>query len=190
MIERIRDRVGLDRLGRAIPLSPNLITLLSLAVALLGIPLVWSLSIPPLAFIVTSGLLDVLDGAVARARGTSSPAGAYLDSLLDRLTDAVFLLYFWPAVGDKLVILIALIGTFLVSYARCRGESLGAHARGVGFMERGERVAYLAAASLLPGLTELSMALYAALVSSAAAYRGATLFLQLRAYKRGPAGDR
>lgn len=188
MIERIRGRVDLDRLGRAVPVHPNAITLASLAVALSGVPMVWLLSAPPIAFILASSVLDVLDGAVARSRGLVSPAGAFLDSVLDRASDAAFLLYFWPAVADKLAIFAALVGTFMVSYARCRGESLGARARGVGFMERGERVAYLAAASLLPGVAGPAISIYALLVNAAAIYRAALLFLQLRTYKRSPEG--
>lgn len=181
--ERLRSIVNLDKIGRFIPLSPNTITLMSAAVAWIGVPLIWLYGLPPIVFIAMSGILDGLDGAVARARGLTSKKGAFLDSFLDRYSDAAYLLYFWTYV-DPLVMYTGLMGTFLISYARCRAESLGATARGVGFMERGERVAYLTVAAILervyPAVMPQVLALYAVLVNAAALHRGFLIFRRLK----------
>jgi phosphatidylglycerophosphate synthase len=77
------------------------------------------------ALLLLSGITDAFDGLVARARGVVSTYGAFLDSTLDRFTEvAVFaglaVRYHepWPA----FVIVAALGGSLLVSYARARGE--------------------------------------------------------------------
>ncbi|MFN3803638.1 MAG: CDP-alcohol phosphatidyltransferase family protein [Pyrobaculum sp.] len=168
VIERIRKVIKIEI--SFIPVSPNVLTLSSLLVALIGVPLVWQAGLPPWLFILTSGLLDVIDGAVARGRRLTSKAGAFLDSTLDRYSDAVYLLYFWPRV-DPLAIYVALIGTFMISYARCRGEALGVEVKGRGFMERGERVLYLFVASFFENLIYILINIYTVLVVMGATYR-------------------
>ncbi|MGC9170243.1 MAG: CDP-alcohol phosphatidyltransferase family protein [Thermoproteus sp.] len=173
MIEKLRKYVNLDRIGAYIPISADAVTALSLVVALLGVFLTWD-GWPPWPFIAAVGALDVVDGAVARARGTAGRPGALLDSTLDRYTDALILLYFYPS-APHLLVYVSLVGTFLISYVRARAESLGLSMRGVGFMERAERILYLLAASLVGSLAREALVpalyLYAALVNAAAAYR-------------------
>ncbi|MCB2175936.1 MAG: CDP-alcohol phosphatidyltransferase family protein [Actinomycetales bacterium] len=92
---------------------------------------------------------DALDGAVARKAGTSGPWGAFLDSTLDRLTDAAIFIglafYFQQQVAGRLgtygeiAALSCLALGFVVSYARARAGSLGFDAN-VGIAERGERM--------------------------------------------------
>ncbi|MEM0468132.1 MAG: CDP-alcohol phosphatidyltransferase family protein [Pyrobaculum sp.] len=183
VLERLRAIVDIDRVGRFVPLHPNIITILSAAVAWGGVPSVWLYGVPPLIFIIVSSVLDGIDGAVARARGLATKKGAFLDSFLDRLSDAAYLLYFWHH-AESLVIYTALIGTFSISYVRCRAESLGIEARGVGFMERGERVLYLIAAAVLeciyPNILPQVLLLYTVLVNVAAIHRGILLFRRLK----------
>ena len=91
-----------------------------------------------------AGALDILDGAVARASGQVSPFGAFLDSVLDRYSDLLVLaglVFLFARLGRLEVVvavLLALIGTVMVSYTRARAESVGVECR-VGLMERGER---------------------------------------------------
>src|SRR5436309_9498320 len=75
---------------------------------------------------------DLLDGAVARARGTSGPWGAFLDSTLDRIGDgAVFgaLALWYAGRGDDLVLcavaIYDLVAGAVTPYAKARAESLG-----------------------------------------------------------------
>jgi CDP-diacylglycerol--glycerol-3-phosphate 3-phosphatidyltransferase len=89
---------------------------------------------------------DMLDGAVARVRGTSGPWGAFLDSTLDRIGDgAIFgaLALWYAGRGDDLVLcavaLYDLVSGSVTSYAKARAESLGMTCN-VGIAERGERL--------------------------------------------------
>ncbi|GAB3450831.1 CDP-alcohol phosphatidyltransferase family protein [Streptomonospora sediminis] len=103
-------------------------------------------------------LLDMLDGAVARASGRTSKWGAFLDSTLDRLSDAAILsgltVWFFGA-GDDLILgcvtLFCLVSGFGVSYIKARSEALGANCD-VGVAERSERLVVILVAVGLGGL--------------------------------------
>jgi CDP-diacylglycerol--glycerol-3-phosphate 3-phosphatidyltransferase/CDP-diacylglycerol--inositol 3-phosphatidyltransferase len=89
---------------------------------------------------------DLLDGHMARASGSSSPWGAFLDSTLDRIGDACVFggLVVWFAGGgdDRVLMSVALyclVMGSVTSYARARAESLGMHAKG-GIAERADRL--------------------------------------------------
>src|SRR3954469_2336462 len=89
---------------------------------------------------------DLLDGAVARVRGTSGPWGAFLDSTLDRVGDgAIFgsLALWYAGDGDSItlcaVALYVLLAGVVTSYAKARAESLGMTCN-VGIAERSERL--------------------------------------------------
>jgi CDP-diacylglycerol--glycerol-3-phosphate 3-phosphatidyltransferase len=101
---------------------------------------------------------DTLDGTMARMAGRSGPWGAFLDSTLDRIGDAAvfcgLVLWFLGAGDDALLgwlALAALVGGFLVSYARARAESLGVQATG-GVLERAERLIIVLVGAGLDGL--------------------------------------
>ncbi|CCC80843.1 CDP-alcohol phosphatidyltransferase family protein [Thermoproteus tenax] len=182
MIERLRKYVKLEGIGRRVPLSADVVTMLSLGVALAGVYLTWK-GAPGWIFIAAVGILDAIDGAVARAKGTAGRRGALLDSSLDRYADAAILLYFaqWAPLW---VLYAALVGTFLISYVRARAESLGLAMRGIGLMERGERIIYLFAASLLGWLTPSIIApalyVYTIVVNAAAVYRLVAAYRMLK----------
>jgi CDP-diacylglycerol--glycerol-3-phosphate 3-phosphatidyltransferase len=101
---------------------------------------------------------DMLDGAVARARGTSGPWGAFLDSTLDRVGDgAIFgaLALWYAGRGDDLtlcaVAIYDLVAGAVTSYAKARAESLGMTCN-VGIAERGERLVGILVLTGLSGL--------------------------------------
>jgi CDP-diacylglycerol--glycerol-3-phosphate 3-phosphatidyltransferase len=101
---------------------------------------------------------DMLDGAVARVRGTSGPWGAFLDSTLDRVGDGAVLgaLALWYAGrGDDLVLcavaIYDLVAGAVTSYAKARAESLGMTCN-VGIAERGERLVTILVLTGLSGL--------------------------------------
>ncbi|WP_067965547.1 phosphatidylinositol phosphate synthase [Nocardiopsis trehalosi] len=103
-------------------------------------------------------LFDMLDGAVARASGTATRWGAFLDSTLDRLSDAAvfsgLLLWFMNGGHDPVlagVTLFCLVGGFGVSYIKARAEGLGANCD-VGIAERSERTIIVLVAVGLGGL--------------------------------------
>ena len=96
--------------------------------------------------ILAGGAADVLDGRIARALGIASRRGAFLDSTLDRFAEfgAFVGLALWfreDALALALVV-IALGGSLLVSYARARGESVGIVCK-VGILQRAERLLLL-----------------------------------------------
>ncbi len=99
-----------------------------------------------------SGVCDILDGRIARARAITSRYGAFIDSLLDRFIELFFFLGFafyaratpHGAVAGTL----AVGASVLVSYARAMGESLGVECTG-GLMQRGERLALLSLGCLV-----------------------------------------
>ncbi|KIH97404.1 CDP-alcohol phosphatidyltransferase [Streptomonospora alba] len=103
-------------------------------------------------------LLDMLDGAVARASDSTTRWGAFLDSTLDRLSDAAILsslvLWFFGGGGDPVlgcVSLFCLVSGFGISYIKARAEGLGANCD-VGIAERSERLVILLVAVGLGGL--------------------------------------
>jgi CDP-diacylglycerol--glycerol-3-phosphate 3-phosphatidyltransferase len=103
-------------------------------------------------------MLDILDGAVARARGTGSRFGALLDSSADRVADAaVFgsLLWWFAGPGNSrglvLACLLCLVLGALTSYVKARAEGLGMTAD-VGVAERAERLIIALAGTGLDGL--------------------------------------
>jgi len=176
VVERLRPRVSsfVDSVARRIPVNPNAITLTSLIVALVLVPLslYWG---PAYALaIALCGLLDVVDGAVARVRGVAGPGGAFLDSVVDRVVDAVLTLPLtW--IAEPVVAYVTAVASLLISYVRARAEGLCVGMRGVGFLERGERMVALFLVSVLwllvPSAARIAAIIYAAALVVAASHR-------------------
>ncbi len=101
--------------------------------------------------ILFSGLMDALDGALARMTGEASSIGSYIDSFLDRVSDTAIIIYLYLGglTSDALLIMLLLSVSILISYTRAKAESLGVAMSGVGIIERGERVGLVILASLL-----------------------------------------
>jgi archaetidylinositol phosphate synthase len=100
-------------------------------------------------FLALSGLMDMLDGPVARATGKASPLGAFLDSFLDRVSDALLIVSLVNFGLDWWLVTSLLVASLLTSYSRARAESLGVSLEGVGLVERSERMILLAATAVL-----------------------------------------
>ncbi len=103
---------------------------------------------------VIGSILDLLDGALARAGGKTTPFGAFVDSTTDRISEA-FMLGAIALVltrdGNELGVgltVAAIAGSFLVSYARARAEALGLRGD-VGIGSRAERVVVITAGLVL-----------------------------------------
>ncbi|MGH9111909.1 MAG: CDP-alcohol phosphatidyltransferase family protein [Acidimicrobiales bacterium] len=98
-----------------------------------------------LLLLVLTAVPDVLDGAVAKASGTASPRGAFFDSVIDRVSDALLLggvaWYLASTQPGRVAVLplAVLAASMLISYERAKAEALGFDARG-GLMERAERL--------------------------------------------------
>jgi len=137
----------------AFHISPLLVSLFGLALAVWGGVVAARGSLRAAGiFLLLAGLCDVLDGDVARRLGKSSRFGAFIDSMLDRVSEFVLfggiLLYVVrrPAgfeLYEPVVIMLALMGSVMTSYARARAEGVGIECK-VGVMERPERIALMA----------------------------------------------
>lgn len=137
---------------------PDTITYLSLFVAILawlllmilGMPLVYGI------LVFTVGFLDGVDGAVARGGGTASNKGAFTDSFVDKVSEAVILLAIGVAYSDEYFLGLSvplwsgvcLSGWLLTSYARSRAEVLGAKDLDIGLGGRSERLLILSVFSV------------------------------------------
>lgn len=129
-------------------ISPNAVTLAGLLVVLAGCVAVgcgyFGLAGP---LVLIGSLSDMLDGAVARHLGRSSEAGEFVDAMTDRLADVALLaglcVYYHGRPAALLLVLSALTGCVLVSYARAKAESLRVYDVPSSAMRRAERTVYL-----------------------------------------------
>jgi CDP-diacylglycerol---glycerol-3-phosphate 3-phosphatidyltransferase len=164
----VRIRKGWDRLMRPVGgslarlgVTPDAVTYLGLLMQVgVAVLIIQGRLLVAGLIAIAAGLSDVVDGAVAKARGRTSKFGAFLDSTTDRLSDALFLVPIaWlygvepdiPAHDQPwvaAVALAALVLGYLVSYSKARAESLGYDCN-VGIMERAERLMLLIAALIL-----------------------------------------
>lgn len=107
--------------------------------------------------IMIFALADLLDGTMARMRGTQGPWGNFLDASLDRVADgAIFgsVAYWGASVGNLWLVsgsLVALVAGQVTSYSKARAEAVGATAN-VGVVERAERIIVILAALLVTGI--------------------------------------
>ena len=105
-------------------------------------------------FIIFASLFDALDGAVARVSNRVSRFGAFLDSNLDRFSEALMyfgLLFYYIHHGtttNTILVYAAIIGSLMVSYARARAEGIGVECK-EGLLSRFERLAILVIALVL-----------------------------------------
>jgi phosphatidylglycerophosphate synthase len=103
-----------------------------------------------------SGVMDTLDGRLARARNEASDAGAALDSILDRYIDSLMLVGLGVYYRDGFAVLpvtLALMGSLLVPYVRAKGEAVGIPITS-GLMQRTERMLYLGGSVALSPIFE------------------------------------
>jgi CDP-diacylglycerol--glycerol-3-phosphate 3-phosphatidyltransferase len=142
-------------------LTPNHITCCGLLISMLaGLSFAY---VPFLGGLLTllTGLLDTLDGSLARATGQSKKFGAFLDSVMDRYTEFIIYLGIWfyfyrndARTPYSLLVLLILFGSLMVSYTRARAEGLGERCLG-GAFQRGERIILLGVAGILNPLLNL-----------------------------------
>ncbi len=169
----------LGRFGDRVGLTPNRITVIGFSISILtGVMIYLSQILTPkieffgftcilsentrilfLAFALVclfwSGFFDVFDGAVARYQNSITVFGGFLDSVLDRYSDAIYLFaIIFSGYCELYIGVFALIGSLLVSYTRARGEAGGVDAKhmAVGIAERSERLIIIFGAIFFHGL--------------------------------------
>jgi len=132
------------RAALALRLSPDALTGIGLALSI-GAGALTALGAYGWAFVALlwGSAADLLDGEVARRTGTSSRAGAFLDSNLDRLSEMGLLagiaVALHPSPAGSACAVAAMAASFMVSYARARGEGLGVSCPSFG-LERPHRL--------------------------------------------------
>jgi CDP-diacylglycerol--glycerol-3-phosphate 3-phosphatidyltransferase len=147
--------------------------------------------------VVLAGICDTLDGQIARQTQKNTRFGSFVDSTLDRYGDMLLLigLAYWFSGGRTFIafqggqaqghaspwtvilILLAIVGAFMVSYTKARAEGLGIECR-LGLMQRPERIVLLIIGSLLgaiptigPLLLKLTLLLMAVFTNLTAMHR-------------------
>jgi CDP-diacylglycerol---glycerol-3-phosphate 3-phosphatidyltransferase len=114
---------------------------------------------------VVGSILDILDGALARAGGKTTPFGSFLDSTTDRVGEGAMLgaiALIFSRHGNEVALastIAAIAGSFLVSYTRAKAEALGLRGD-VGFGSRAERVVVITAGLVLAPWGVLQWAIY------------------------------
>jgi CDP-diacylglycerol--glycerol-3-phosphate 3-phosphatidyltransferase len=114
---------------------------------------------------VVGSILDILDGALARAGGKTTPFGSFLDSTTDRVGEGAMLgaiALIFARHGNEVALgatIAAIAGSFLVSYTRAKAEALGLRGD-VGLGSRAERVVVITAGLVLAPWGVLQWAIY------------------------------
>ncbi|MBA4372092.1 MAG: CDP-alcohol phosphatidyltransferase family protein [Thermodesulfovibrio sp.] len=135
----------LGGVAAGITLNPNVLTIAGFFVTFAAsVVLVFDMRWGGM-LVLLGAFFDILDGVVARVNNKATLYGAFLDSVLDRYSDAfIFLsvslnLYLDNNLPGAALALSILVGALLVSYVRARAEGLGVDCK-VGLMERPERI--------------------------------------------------
>lgn len=140
---------GLDPVARALArlgVLPNQVTVAGAVLSLIAAGLIAGGRLLPAGLVwLAAAVLDLVDGVLARHGNRATSFGAFLDSTLDRVSEGVVL----AAIAYRLaahtqpaaaaLVVLAMLGSVLVSYTRARAEALGAQCK-VGVLTRAERV--------------------------------------------------
>lgn len=151
--------------AKKINVHPNLLTVIGFLITAIA-----AITIPRNLFlggvlIIAGSVFDMLDGIIARVNNRTTKFGAFLDSVLDRYSDAfLFLGFAWYFLENDspeglLLSLGAMIGALLISYARARAEGLGKDCH-VGLMERPERIIFMTLGALTGWIYEAMWILF------------------------------
>ncbi|MDH4028249.1 MAG: CDP-alcohol phosphatidyltransferase family protein [Nitrospirota bacterium] len=143
----------LTSLAKRLNINPNTITVAGFIVTVIAAVVLSQDLFTGGLLIILGGLFDVFDGVVARVNNRASDFGAFLDSVLDRYSDAfLFMGFAWyflengPMTGAWLSSG-TMIGALVISYARARAEGLGRKCH-TGLMERPERIVLMSLGAL------------------------------------------
>jgi CDP-diacylglycerol--glycerol-3-phosphate 3-phosphatidyltransferase len=141
---------------------PHVITFSGLVLSILAFYLLWhGYFFSAGVLIVLAGMCDMLDGRLARETNRISKFGALMDSTIDRYSEVLLFLglaIFFRENYSHIVylIILAITGSFMVSYTRARAEGLGIECK-MGLMQRPERMTYLAIGTLLGGIPKIGI---------------------------------
>ncbi|MHA1293970.1 MAG: CDP-alcohol phosphatidyltransferase family protein [Promethearchaeota archaeon] len=141
---------GMNKIG----ITPNMATFIMFGFSILSfISLIFLNNLLFFAIcIFMCGIMDGIDGAIARLRGDLTSYGGFLDSTMDRLSEFVIFLaliiyckdeVLWDIIDMKLIIFISFFASIMISYTRARAENFFKGDFDIGLMARSERLFYL-----------------------------------------------
>ena len=139
----------LSSIARKINISPNYITITGFIITTFAAVTLTQNLIAGGILILVGGFFDMLDGVIARVNNRATDFGAFLDSVLDRYSDAFLLLgfswYFYrnDSITGLFLSIGTMIGTLIISYVKARAEGLGKNCH-TGLMERPDRILLMA----------------------------------------------
>jgi phosphatidylglycerophosphate synthase len=113
--------------GRLAPyVSANFVSVLSLLAAVgAGVAFWLGLPVTGALLILANGFLDMLDGCIARARGTAGPFGSFVDKIIDKYADLIFLLgMMLGGLAHPVAAIVSMVGIPLATYINAAVESL------------------------------------------------------------------
>lgn len=133
-------------------MNPNTVSLIASIIGIIaGLFFLGGKSATAGMLLLISGILDTLDGTIARLGERASKFGAALDSTLDRYVEMFVFMGIIYHFKDSLMFFwafLAIIGSMMVSYVRARAQSLGIQ-QNIGYMQRFERFMILCAGAIL-----------------------------------------
>lgn len=175
-------------------LSPNVLTISGLFLnALVAFLLASGFEWQGGLLLIVAGIFDLMDGALARITNKATRFGALLDSVIDRLSEAVLffgLLWLYTFRGSSvevLLIYVVLVGSVVISYVKARSEGLGIPCE-VGLLARPERLALLAI-GLIFGQIRIVLWVLAVLTFFTVGQRVLYVWLQTRGEEKPGTGD-
>jgi len=202
LLSRIREKVegllkGVAKILIKAKFTPNVLTVLGLGLSVAAaffyafpenLKYFWVAAI----LLLFSGFCDVLDGVVARVSGRSTLFGGFLDSVVDRYSDAIVLFGITFHFSTKTIFWVygyiwgffAVLGSILVSYTRAKAESLNMKLEGVGLTERPERTLILIVSSIFLH-PEFGLMVLAVLTNVTVVQRILYTFKQLKKLEKG-----
>lgn len=152
MLNNLRPQIAkvLNPIAKQIKVNPNIITLLGLVLALISGYLFYQQNLIWGAILILfSGLLDLIDGAVARNTDSVTKFGGFLDSTVDRLSDATIIIgIIAGGYANWFIGILAVHASVTVSYVRARSEVENIPCA-VGIGERAERLTIIVIGSFV-----------------------------------------
>ncbi|MGZ4430958.1 MAG: CDP-alcohol phosphatidyltransferase family protein [Gaiellales bacterium] len=150
----------------SLPVTPNQLTVAGFSLNVAAAALIYERHFvwATVVFVLAS-ILDILDGALARAHAKLTPFGGFLDSTFDRMSEGFILGAIALVLSQQghqvalACVFVALVGSFLVSYTRAKAEALGFRGD-VGLMARAERIVLLAVVLPFGGVGALPYGIY------------------------------
>lgn len=131
--------------------TPNQMTMVGFVIGILAATMFfYELYIVGSVLTYLSALFDSIDGDLARLSGKTTEIGAFMDSVLDRIVDIAIIFALMANMPFNLWIvgILAVTGTFMVSYTRAKSESIGLQCK-IGFASRDVRMLIITVGGLL-----------------------------------------